>query len=398
MKTVRFLFLLLTIATILISCGSHEGVVTEKDIPPYAVKVNAPLNNGDMELLSFYTQPLKPRHGEPFELITFWRFKKQLPDGWKLFFHFEDRSGDQRFVYDHAFLNGKVKELALGKIIKDVAQIKELPKTFDTEKMVMKTGFFKGNERTKPAKKFDDGTGRLVAGIIKTDAPTLLKKKLSVYAIAMDSVKMDGKLKESFWGNASVGTPFWRSRGDKVAPVQTKVMAVMDKYNLYIAFQVEDSDIHAIQTKDDAPLYDTDDVVEIFIDANGDGKNYYEMQVSAAGIKFDSSFTSRRKGRNDAWDSKIKYAVSLNGTMNNSKDSDKGWSVEIAIPWESIKDAQNSPPKDGDVWKAFFYRINRYTDKKATADDYTAWQPPYAGDFHNVRMMGELLFVYEQIQ
>ncbi len=398
MNFFRVSFPLFFIALFLSSCSSHKEVVSEKDIPPYATKVNASLNNGDMELVAFYTDPMKPRHGESFKLISFWRLKKQLPAGWKLFYHFEDESGEQRFVIDRPFLDGKVKEPALDKLIKDTAVVKKIPVTFDSSKMLIKTGFFKGKQRTVPDKKYDDGTGRLVAGTVDIDEPSLLKKKMRVYATAIGAIKVDGILKESIWKNASIGAPFWRSRGDKIAPVQTKVMTAMDKNYLYVAFDVTDSDIHAIQNKDDSPMYDTDDVVELYLDANGDRKGYYEIQVSAAGKKFDSSFTGRRRGRNDAWNSNIVYAVHLNGTLNNPKDRDKGWSVEIAVPWKSIVDAPHHPPLDGDVWKAFFYRINRYSDKKATSDDFTAWQPPYAGDFHNIRMMGDLIFTYELIQ
>ncbi|HNT28564.1 MAG TPA: carbohydrate-binding family 9-like protein, partial [bacterium] len=142
--------------------------------------------------------------------------------------------------------------------------------------------------------------------------------------------------------------------------------------------------------------YDHDDVVEIFIDANGDRKDYWEMQVSAAGVKFDASFKGGpRKNMDVAWDSGIKYAVQVNGTLNKPDDADKGWTAEIAIPWKSIADAVNNPPKDGDIWKAYLYRIDRNGSGKRP--EFSAWVPPYKGDFHYLRFMGDLVFVYEEI-
>lgn len=380
------------------SCTTHEGVVSE--VPKNAIKTGMSLNDGKIELLGYYTDPIKPRHGESFKVVTFWKFNEQLPEGWRLFYHFEDEGGSEHFKYDRPFLDGKVKKLALGKIIQDVAEIKEVPRHFDTDTMFVRSGFFKEKERTVPEKKFNDGKNRLNMATIKITKPNILRKKMEVYTIAGNSrkqTKIDGEFKESFWANASRDDKFWISTGEALSDARTSVMAVMDHNYLYIGFDVEDDDLYAELKNDDDPIYDKDDVVEIFIDPKGDGKIYYEIQVSAAGVKFDSKFNGRRKNRDDSWDSKIKYAVKIDGTMNDGSDKDKGWKAEIAIPWSSIEDSVNIPPKDGDAWKVFFYRINRHTGKKSKSADFTAWTPPYANDFHNIKFMGDLIFVYEEI-
>lgn len=42
----------------------------------------------------------------------------------------------------------------------------------------------------------------------------------------------------------------------------------------------------------------------------------------------------------DHWDiNGLKTAVHINGTLNNSADIDKGWSIEIAIPWNALEEA-----------------------------------------------------------
>jgi len=395
MKNLLMIFIPLFL---LISCSSHEGVVSE--MPKNAIKTGMKLNEGNIEFLGYFTEPIKPRHGESFKIVTFWKFEEQLEDGWKLFYHFEDESGEEHFKYDHDFLDGKVKKLALGKIIKDTAVIKELPRHFDTDTMFVRGGFFKGNKRTAPEKKFNDGKNRLDMAEIKITKPSILRKKMDVYTIAGNSrkqIKIDGELKESYWQNASIDDKFWMTKGEALSPVKTSVSAVMDHNYLYIGFNAEDEDIYAQLKNEDDPIYDKDDVVEIFIDPRGEGKIYYEIQVSAAGVKFDSKFNGRRKNRDDSWDSKIKYAVKLDGTLNDKSNKDKGWSAEVAIPWSSIEDAPVNPPKDGDKWKVFFYRINRHTGKKSKSEDFTAWTPPYSGDFHNIKFMGELVFVYEEI-
>jgi len=396
----RKIFYVLALLISVSGCTTHEGVVKESDIPPFAQKTGAMLNDGEIELVAWLTEPSKPRHGESFKIITYWRFKKQLPEEWKLFYHFEDKTGTEKFNHDDELLGGRVKKLALNKIIRDETEIKVLPRHFDADEMYIRTGFFHGKERTVPERKFNDGKNRLNLGSISITKPNILRKKMDVFAVAgrsRNQIKIDGEFNESFWQNASRDDKFWKVRGDDLSPMRTTVMTAMDNKYLYVGFDVEDNDIYAEYKNDGDPIYEKDDVVEIFIDPRGEGKIYYEIQVSAAGVKFDTKFNGRRKNRDDSWDSKIKYAVKLDGTLNDPSDKDKGWRAEIAIPWESIEDAPNIPPKDGDTWKVFFYRINRHSNKKSKSNDFSAWTPPYSGDFHNIKYMGELHFRYEEI-
>ncbi len=389
----------LVAVTVLLACSNPPGVVSESEIPPYAQKVNAKLNDDTIELIAFYTEPLKPKHGESFKVVSFWRFTEDLPGGYKMFFHFEDPSGEQIFVHDHPFADGRFPEIPLRKIIRDDASVKELPRWFDSDKMVILTGFFKENARLIPEPKFNDGKDRLKLPAIEITKPNIVRKQLKVYAIAGESrkkTKVDGKLAESFWQNAQSGGKFWLTNGLNLAKQQTNVMVTMDEKYLYFAFDCEDNDVYATLKQNDDKIYDHDDVVEIFIDADGDKDEYWEIQVSAAGVKFDSSFKGGpRRNQDVAWDSGIKYAVQVNGTLNKSDDTDKGWSAEIAIPWTVIADAPHVPAKDGDVWKAYIYRIDRSGGGKAP--EFSAWVPPYRGDFHYLRFMGDLVFVYEEI-
>ena len=50
----------------------------------------------------------------------------------------------------------------------------------------------------------------------------------------------------------------------------------------------------------------------------------------------------------------LRSAVHIEGSINNNQDKDKGWTVEIAIPWTSLKilaegDGRALPPLEGDV-------------------------------------------------
>jgi len=394
------IFIALFMFISIMSCTEEAGIVSEDSIPRIAKKINAKLDNGNAELIAYYTEPLKPRHGESFKVVTFWKFNKKYDGKHKLFFHFEDENGERaiRKSIDRFFLDGRLKEIPAGKIIRDDANIKELPLSFDSSQLFIKTGVFKGSKRLVPEKKYNDGKNRLKLPVVETTKPKIVKKSIKVFAISGPSrkkIKIDGKLKESFWKNAQTGGKFWRTNGKKIADSQTEVMLAMDDKFLYVGFNVNDKDIYSPYKKNDDPIYNHD-VVEVFIDANGDKNEYFELQVSPANIKFDKSFKGGpRKGGNVGWDSKMKFAVHLRGTLNKHDDIDNGWSAEMAIPFESITDAANNPPKDGDRWKAYIYRIDKSKDKSKS--EYTAWIPPYAPDFHYLKFMGDFIFVYEEI-
>lgn len=56
----------------------------------------------------------------------------------------------------------------------------------------------------------------------------------------------------------------------------------------------------------------------------------------------------------------LKTAVQIDGKINDPSHIDKGWTVEIALPWEGIQklyDSKQFPPKAGDSLRAAFFRF-----------------------------------------
>lgn len=229
---------------------------------------------------------------------------------------------------------------------------------------------------------------------------------------------IDGKLDEAMWKNAVRSDPFRDLiRGSK-AHLDTRAAVKWDDEYLYVAYWIEEPDVKATLTKRDAPIYQDNDV-ELFI-AGEDG--YYEFEINAYGTIYEVLFfweeAFQRKGyaempqfsRKDTlvrpfngvgfknhprgkrigfwnWDYPgLQSAVHVDGTLNNSADRDKGWTVELALPWKGLAilatgDARSIPPKPGDNWRMDFSRFNTYKGSKDDSGGW-AWSPHGVWDSH----------------
>jgi hypothetical protein len=131
----------------------------------------------------------------------------------------------------------------------------------------------------------------------------------------------------------------------------------------------------------------------MFIDADGDGKTYVELQANPRGVTFDSYLATYRKNEND-WDPPgFRAAVKVDGTLDKRDDTDKGWVVEMVIPLEAamgkLKEMKNVPPKVGTEWRVNFFRLDMPAGRPQVG---VGWSPPLVGDFHALDRFGFLTF------
>jgi len=181
-------------------------------------------------------------------------------------------------------------------------------------------------------------------------------------------IEIDGKASETDWAHAQWSEYHKDIEGDtKPEPLyQTRVKMLWDKNNLYIFAQLEEPHIWAYYTKHDMIVYHENDF-EVFIDPDRNTHNYYEFEVNAQNNLFDLFMNKpyRNGGQaNIPWNAKgFKSAVQIDGTLNNPSDTDKSWTVEMAIPFSSLTtNGDFLQPKNGDVFKINFSRVNWQTD------------------------------------
>ncbi len=72
--------------------------------------------------------------------------------------------------------------------------------------------------------------------------------------------------------------------------------------------------------------------------------------------------------------------------------ADKSWTVELAFPFEDFWTAASIPPKDGDMWRIGFYRIEQGKSSTRADDWYAAFSPTLNGSFHTPWRFGNVYF------
>lgn len=178
-----------------------------------------------------------------------------------------------------------------------------------------------------------------------------------------DSIVVDGQLTEASWIRAPTTDPFVDIEGDREDPPdeQTRVKVVWDQEYLYVGAVLEESKVWGTYTQRDDPVYAEDLDFEIFLDVNGDGKNYIEYEMNALNTVYDLYRPNKAAPLQIPWDIEgLKTAVHVEGTLNKNDDEDRYWSLEIAWPMETFREHAKEaalPPEEGDEWRIEFPRV-----------------------------------------
>ncbi|MCA9690490.1 MAG: carbohydrate-binding family 9-like protein, partial [Myxococcales bacterium] len=177
------------------------------------------------------------------------------------------------------------------------------------------------------------------------------------------AITIDGALDEDVWqrpghalGQSLDGEPY---PGPDEAGEPTLVWFAWTEEALLVAGRLPDVDLWSEYSAQDDPLY-RQEAFEVFVAGDNSGARYLEYQVSARGVTFDARFPRYRKG-DEAWDSSFATAVALRGTVNDDRDRDVGWDVEVAIPWTELcqETAVPCPPRAGQSLRVNVFRLER---------------------------------------
>lgn len=237
----------------------------------------------------------------------------------------------------------------------------------------------------------------LITGFVAMSSGCLAPPKRYTCYRTDSPIVIDGRLDEPSWRSAPATDAFVDIEGDvKPRPTyETRARMLWDDEHLYIGAVLEEPHVWATLRERDSIVFNDNDF-EVFIDPDGDSCNYYEIEINALNTIFDLLLVKTYRAGGPArheWNlAGLKTAVYIDGTLNDPRDVDRGWSVEMALPWSSLAEHANrpSPPRDGDVWRMNFSRVEwrhrivdgRYEKVPGTREDNWVWSPQGEIDMH----------------
>jgi hypothetical protein len=250
-----------------------------------------------------------------------------------------------------------------------------------------------------------------------------------------EPLRIDGDLSKPAWQKAGRSPRFVDLVNGEATVHDTRAAVLWDDAFLYVGFWVEEPFVEAKLTERDALIWSENDV-EVFI-AGQDA--YYELEINALGTIYEAlfvfedayesggyaqdpelartvegyqpwngvGFTTHPRGPRLGffkWDLPgLKTAVRVDGTLNDNSDRDRGWRVEIAIPWAGMKtlaqgDGRSLPPRDGDTWRMDFSRFNTYRAAPPANDPGGwAWSAHGIWDSHIPELFPHIHFSTEEV-
>lgn len=227
---------------------------------------------------------------------------------------------------------------------------------------------------------------------------------------------IDGRLDDEVWRGAAWTEAFVDIEGSlKPAPRwRTRAKMAWDDAFFYVAAELEEPDVWAKQSVRDSVIFQDNDF-EIFIDPEGTTSPYYEFEMNALGTVWDLLLLRpyREGGRValNGWDIQgLKRGVAVQGTLNRAGDRDRGWTLEVALPWAALTEvaSHRGAPRPGERWRVNFSRVEwrtrvvkgRYEklngpDGKPLPEDNWVWSPQGLVDMHYPELWGFVQFSAE---
>jgi hypothetical protein len=171
------------------------------------------------------------------------------------------------------------------------------------------------------------------------------------------------------------------------APWPTTFRALASAEALWVRFDaVDDSAWHTFKQRDD-PLWE-EEVVEIFIDPDGDGRNYVEVEINPANVLCDLLVAQGAPNLRADIDWNFPGIETTVRPLHDAAGTVIGWTAIARLPWAGFAalpdTAVTLPPLPGDRWSFNVFRIKRPDGPREPRRRVIldAWSPVPGGSFH----------------
>lgn len=212
----------------------------------------------------------------------------------------------------------------------------------------------------------------------------------------------DGNLESGAWAKAPWTSDFVDISTTVTPRFRTRAKMLWDDAGFYIAAEIEEPHVWATLTERDSVIFHDNDF-EVFLDPDGDGHRYVELEMNALNTVWDLLLVRPYRAGGppvDGFDLKgLRTHVTVRGTLNDFKDKDQGWTAEIMIPWAALQQVAGvaCPPKEGDQWRINFSRVQWQVDEAGKKrpnmpEDNWVWSPQGVIDMHRPERWGVVQF------
>ncbi len=180
---------------------------------------------------------------------------------------------------------------------------------------------------------------------------------------SQEPISVDASLSDPIWQRAPRYPlkPMPPKEGEKsVLHEKGYVQFAWDDQYLHLAATLEDLDIVAESDKDNEHHYKMGDVIELFLKSASE-PCYWELYGTPRGHRTVFFFPSRgRVFLPSATDfpMDMKVDVRMDGTLNNWRDKDKGWTVQLSVPLDTLRKEGGPLGPDAPPWSALVGRYN----------------------------------------
>ena len=368
----------------------QENLLAEAPTPMHA---SSAVFADRFRLIGWDVAPETVEVGQEFSMTFYWEVLEPIDERWQIFVHLD--AGGQRQNLDHEAMSGTypTQQWAAGEIIRDhvTGVLDSVLPAGDVEVFV---GFWRGEDRlpiTDPGagRVMEDGRLRVGAFNAQWTPPALEIRR------ATAPIVLDGRGTDRAWSRAQ-RTAAWLNPVDGTAVEGGDAWAKLlwDDTYLYVLMHARDPDVWATIRERDGALWD-EEVLELYLDPSGDGRDYLELQLNPLGTVFDAVFpepNQRDLASARAVDVEgMVTAVHVSGTVDDRTDADRSWSAEARIPFASLPGWETFEPGDDATVRLNFYRYDRPADADGPAT--SAWSPVGPGSFHRPDRFGLGTFV-----
>jgi hypothetical protein len=182
------------------------------------------------------------------------------------------------------------------------------------------------------------------------------------------------------------------------APYETRFRALWSQEGLYLRYDVDDPSPWHTMTQRDEHIWE-EEAVEIFLDADRSGHDYYELEISPANVVCDLRMIDASPWKGD-------FHFDLAGletrviARTDGAGRTAGWTATALLPWSGLRALPSvahveTPPRPGDRWRFNVFRIERPGGNANPEKDavQVAWSKPTGDTFHDPSVFRDMVFL-----